>query len=427
MKQPLQTTAALSAVLIAATIWAETPPATQPAPNAAVADPPTQPSAHWTPTAEPKPLSDRVQRALAWLLATQQDNGGWSQGEESVHMGSGRPEILARPNVADTCISILALMRAGSTPQSGPHHPQIQRGLGYVCAQIEESDTTSLKVTDVEGTRVQLKIGPYIDTFLAALLLTEAQNQMPDAAGNLRIAAALAKVIDKMEKNQKADGTWDGRGWAAVMSQALASKALNRAAQAGIDVDAAILDRAADRAAGHFDERAGSFTVADDAADIELYAAAGNIAAIQEADATKAIDQENLTAALDAATSDAQRAEIRRQLDDISAYRGKAGQAIDAVSDRLNDPRFVAGFGSNGGEEFLSYMLIGESLVQAGGNDWKQWDQSMTENLNRIQNADGSWSGHHCITGRNFCTATALMVLTLDRARFPVAANIKRR
>ena len=51
----------------------------------------------------------------------------------------------------------------------------------------------------------------------------------------------------------------------------------------------------------------------------------------------------------------------------------------------------------------------------------------MTANMNRIQNEDGSWSGDHCITGRTFCTASALMVLTVDRAPVPVAAKIVRR
>ena len=45
----------------------------------------------------------------------------------------------------------------------------------------------------------------------------------------------------------------------------------------------------------------------------------------------------------------------------------------------------------------------------------------MTENLERVQNADGCWSGHHCITGRTFCTATALLVLMADRAPRPDA------
>jgi hypothetical protein len=47
----------------------------------------------------------------------------------------------------------------------------------------------------------------------------------------------------------------------------------------------------------------------------------------------------------------------------------------------------------------------------------------MTQNLDRIQNGDGSWSGHHCITGRTFCTSTALLVLMADRAPVPVQAK----
>ena len=93
----------------------------------------------------------------------------------------------------------------------------------------------------------------------------------------------------------------------------------------------------------------------------------------------------------------------------------------------MDDKQFISGFGSNGGEEFLSYMNIGESFVVKGGKEWQNWDRSITANLNRIQNANGTWTGHHCITGRTFCTAAALMVLTTDRAPVPVAGEIKRR
>jgi hypothetical protein len=50
----------------------------------------------------------------------------------------------------------------------------------------------------------------------------------------------------------------------------------------------------------------------------------------------------------------------------------------------------------------------------------------VTENLERIQNKDGSWAGHHCITGRTFCSAGALLVLMADRAPVPLAAKIKK-
>ena len=93
---------------------------------------------------------------------------------------------------------------------------------------------------------------------------------------------------------------------------------------------------------------------------------------------------------------------------------------------RLDDKQFIAGFGSNGGEEFLSYMNIGESLVVKGDKTWKTWDKSISENLSRVQNNDGSWSGHHCITGRTFCTSAALLVLMVDRSPLPISEKMKR-
>ncbi len=388
---------------------------------------PTGSAANWVPAVEPKPLSDHVKRGLAWLVATQHENGGWSQGEESTHMGQGVAHLKAKPNVADTCVSALALMRAGSTPESGPHAQQIRRGLDSVCSQIEESDSTSLNVTDVRGTRVQAKLGPYVDTFLAALVLAEVKDQMPDEKSRQRVAAALAKVIDKIEKNQKQDGTWDNRGWASVMSQSLASKALNRAAQMGVPVDAEVLERAERQARGRFDEKSGEFVVGFDAAGVELYAAAGSLSSMQESDNTNATREEEIEKKLKQAKTQAERAELGEKLRRIEANRAELGKAVDSIVRKLDDQRFMAGFGSNGGEEFLSYLMIGESLVVQGGQEWKSWDRSITGNLNRIQNQDGSWTGHHCITGRNFCTASALLVLTIDRARIPLAAKVKGR
>ncbi len=75
----------------------------------------------------------------------------------------------------------------------------------------------------------------------------------------------------------------------------------------------------------------------------------------------------------------------------------------------------LAGFGNNGGEEFLSYMLTSEALVVTGGEPWTKWTDKMHERLAKIQNPDGSWSGHHCITSPVFCTAGVLLCLTADR------------
>lgn len=73
----------------------------------------------------------------------------------------------------------------------------------------------------------------------------------------------------------------------------------------------------------------------------------------------------------------------------------------------------MTGCGSNGGEELISYLLTGESIVLQGGNEWKSWYESMYKKIIAIQKQDGSWEGHHCITSPVFCTAAALLILSI--------------
>ena len=70
-------------------------------------------------------------------------------------------------------------------------------------------------------------------------------------------------------------------------------------------------------------------------------------------------------------------------------------------------------------------MNISETLVVKGGKEWLAWDKGITESLVRVQDKDGGWSGQHCITGRTFCTATALLTMMADRAPIPSSRRTK--
>ena len=74
----------------------------------------------------------------------------------------------------------------------------------------------------------------------------------------------------------------------------------------------------------------------------------------------------------------------------------------------------MVGYGNNGGEEFLSFLQTGEGLVMSGDDAWKDWYDNMSNRLLDIQNRDGSWNGHHCITSPVFCTATCLLILSVN-------------
>src|SRR5262249_43813152 len=93
-----------------------------------------QASKTWTTAVEPKALSRSVKKGLDWLVEHQLSGGGWGEGEESPYMrGSGHNDALRdTPNVADTCIAALALIRSGSTPREGPYRGAIVKAVRYV-------------------------------------------------------------------------------------------------------------------------------------------------------------------------------------------------------------------------------------------------------------------------------------------------------
>ena len=82
---------------------------------------------------------------------------------------------------------------------------------------------------------------------------------------------------------------------------------------------------------------------------------------------------------------------------------------------KAQDKTVLTGFGNNGGEEFVSFLLTGESLIIGGTEEWKKWYENTSTILANIQNTNGSWQGHHCITSPVFCTATCLLILGIDK------------
>ena len=140
------------------------------------------------------------------------------------------PGVEDPADVANTCVAALALLRAGHTPCATASTVRSSAAASTSSSPASKrSDTESLYVTDLRCTQVQHKIGEYVDTFLTAMVLAEARGQMPDATGETRLSAVLDKVIDKIERHQQADGTWNLRGWVQVVGFGLASAGLNGA------------------------------------------------------------------------------------------------------------------------------------------------------------------------------------------------------
>jgi hypothetical protein len=112
-----------------------------------------------------------------------------------------------------------------------------------------------------------------------------------------------------------------------------------------------------------------------------------------------------------------QSAQALEQLSRTAADRAKNARQISAIQSQLSNAAFVGGFGSMGGEEFFSYLNISDSMKRVGGDAWPKWHAGITQTILDLQNSDGTWAGHHCITGRVAMTSAAVLNLTVDRAR----------
>jgi hypothetical protein len=382
----------------------------------------------WRSPASARPLGASVRAGLDWLVEHQRADGSWGAGEQipiytngkgrriRTATGTSSPEEPA--SLGDTCVAALALIRAGSTASDGPYADAILRAVQYVCTTVENARGDGLTIAR-PGSRIQAKLGRHVDTHLTTLLLSEAKGKMPSRAGEVLVDLTMARLLKRLERNQAHDGTFGDQGWAKALALALASKGLNRYAQAGGTVCEDVRAKLERAARDRYDERYGTFSK-DGSAGIPLYAAAANLSMLQDSVNTNTVREKDVLGRLRAAKTATERREAQRTLDRFRQTEEELRAARRTVLRMLRDKSFVRGFGSNGGEEFLSYLCISESLVAAGGASWTTWDARVAMTLAKARNRDGSWSGHHCITGRTFCTATALLSLMADRTPIPV-------
>jgi hypothetical protein len=276
----------------------------------------------------------------------------------------------------------MALLRDGHGPSL--HHETILRGLRFVLAAIEASPEAGPGINGPEGTQPQRKLGRHVDTHFASLMLGEMSEHTP-AALEARFQAAYDKVLSKVVAAQRADGSFDSEGWAPVLSSSIAAQSLTRAYDLGKKIDRETLERSDAYQQTLVNTDTGEFD-ASKGAGVRLYAAASSL-------------RGNLLAAK------------RNGANDAARRRAEQSADVAAEAVRRDSGQLMAGFGSIGGEEMLSYMMISDSMVETGGDPWKEWEQRIGQHLLAIQNADGSWSGHHCITSTPFVTAAAVMTL----------------
>jgi hypothetical protein len=437
----------------------ESPPEkpTQPAPNPDK-DPPPGPEPKPKVVAKEKPLSKKVQAGLDYLARVQMKNGAWAEGSEEENPNNPDSKL---PSVAHTSLAGLTFLRAGGSPSNGAHAKRLTLAVEFVCAAVEKADKESLTLGDGINTYIRTKLGQYIDTYLALWFLAEVKGQMTDDKANERVEKALAKVIDKMQRHQLADGSWDSIGVSPGVANGIATKGMFRARQVGADVDKAVLAKAEKRGREYFDKvKPGNGTglimltppgkggdskpgskdkpppgvgtgpgpdldaLLDPSLGFDLYSLTSNLSAIQEAvSTTRQAEAVARRIAESPSATESEKATAKELAESATRAEKVHKEAIDKLAKYLGSEDLLMSLEGCGGEEFFGLVIVSESLQAGGSKDWNKWDKFVTNGLNKSQNRDGSWSGGHCLTGRVFCTAAALLALTSDRAPLVNAAR----
>ncbi|MBI5858546.1 MAG: hypothetical protein HZB42_12980 [Sphingobacteriales bacterium] len=361
----------------------------------------------------PEKVQESIKKGLAWTDKAQGNDGGWGAGS---HYNQGVMDPHAVPSdPATTSLVAMSLLRTDNTLTKGEYSKNLKNGLEFLLKQVENCPDSQPYLTKLENTQPQIKLGRNIDVILTAQFFTNMlRYDINDAQLKKRIEKALDKCVARIQKGQGTDGSWRDGGWAPVLQSALANNALESADDVGRKVDTAVLNRSRQYQNSNFDLKTNS-AVTGEAAGVMLYglssttrASAKESMKAQEiivrgfssgAIKDKTVNEENLRkAGVDAVEA--------KQL--ATAYSiNKASQAQALREDVMQ------GFGNNGGEEFMSFLMTGESILMQGGNDWKKWYDMMSGKLVNIQNQNGSWNGHHCITSPVFCTATCLLILSI--------------
>ncbi|MEM6359228.1 MAG: prenyltransferase/squalene oxidase repeat-containing protein [Bacteroidota bacterium] len=369
----------------------------------------------------PEEAKGSIDKGLTWISQAQHPNGGWGAGSHRRQDVLDPHAVPADP--ATTSMVAMALLRTRNTLSEGEFSHHLNKALNFILTTVESTPVSQIKITDLSGTQIQTKLGDNIDAALTAQFLANMLDKIEeDNPLKERVEKALKTCVNKIQRAQDLDGSIKGSGWAGVLQSSLATTALEAADHQGIEVDEDVLEKAREYQKGNYNAETGDVKT-DKGAGIVLYSVSGSVRssakAARKVKAEMKKAKETGTLAPEEEVSVENLMEIGYTRDEAVKYN-TSYQVYESSKNKAQEDGVMSGFGNNGGEEFLSYLQTGESLIINQDEEWEKWYANTANRLISIQNNDGSWNGHHCITSPVFCTATTLLTLSIhnDIERF---------
>jgi len=374
----------------------------------------------------PENIMNAVSNGLMFLVKDQNCDGGWSAVKGAYYndsfLNNGKrknnsKEKKANSDAATTAMVSMAILRSGSDLQKGDFSLQLKNALEYLLNAVENTKASDLNIPTVTSTQIQGKLGSNIDCVLTAQFLGNIVDKTKHNDDlNKRVKKNLEVCTKKIQQAQNEDGSIQGQGWAGVLQSGFANSALETAMNKGIEIDLDKFEKSKAYQIGNYDTKSGNVKT-DRGAGVVLYSVSGSVRASAkdarkvEKDVKKAQEEGKL--AKNEVVSPSALKAIGYTDDEASRYATSYTVNKEA-KDMAQREDVLTGYGNNGGEEFLSFLQTGESLIINGDEGWKKWFDNTSGSLLKIQNEDGSWNGHHCITSPSFCTATCLLILSIE-------------
>ena len=305
-----------------------------------------------------------VRKGLSWLKKTEGRKGGHGA------------DISQPDDIGCSAMVGLALLADGSTPSQGPNKTHLRRIVNYLIGCVDAMPANN--ITSATGTQLQNKIGAQAHTFFALLFLSQVCGEI---GIHKRTHDAVAKLVDTVVKTQSNRGDWGQTSWAPTLGTVMGWTSLRSAHFAGFTVGGS-----PDKTADHLMKQMKGSLNAKQHWMHSLYKNATGIRVLYA--------------------------------------MGKEDEKVSqrAFKDVLKlVTRDNTAFNQAGGEEFLAFHLITETMLQKEGTDWATWFPKVRDKMLDVQNEDGSWTGHHCITSRTFCTAAACLVLSAPNRYLPIS------
>lgn len=326
----------------------------------------------WSPP-PPDPVSplarETAEKAVTWLLQAQNHDGSWGDNPGSAG------------EVGNTAIACLALLAHGSTPTRGAHAAALQRAFGWLA--VRTRGYAGGKELD-RFTLLHRKLGNNADLYLVALLYSQSTTLSPEAWEDERLRAELAKMAAHISSLQKQSGEWE-TSYEPMLTTIAAWQALKQTHAAGISIDHASPSKVVRYLREDcLEKNSGVFREAKWGRQERFVTQAGGV---------RVLIGEGL----------GQEPDVQRAV---------------AVIARMKFDQDVGG--ATGGEEFLGALYATQALFLEKDQVYAAWYERITKALKAGQNADGSWLGHHCITGRVFCTACSIMTLLTPDRQLPL-------